>query len=622
MGFSLAGLDANHIAKCEYFATKFCNAGNPRNPRLVLALHNSRLMRHAAFRPYAMSVFCSIAPQTPVSGRNAWDASLDYHGHTGTLMSSVAFPVRCRNNVRCGYVSVQGHIVMSPPSNTEELKILLKASLAKDRAVREEARQALDRIGKDAIPHLVSIMKRTKSVRWEAAKLLGKFIPASREAITGLISVLRHETNANEGAASSALKAAGPTIIPDLIKGMVTSSRARIIKLLLILHSFGAASKPALWILIGLLRVQINFIHDLERFNIEPPVTFVEDADECGSQSDEVFALPTWPWEPYRMLHAVLAVLGAMGEEAQEALPTIITALNHELPGIRSCAIATLRQLGPAAKPATHDLIRALCSDAWNVREMAALCLSEIGADVNVVVQPLIARLDDEDTQVRVAAVVSLGRFSPALEETVVPALIRKLEDPTREVRRTAAWTVSKFGPSAKAALPVLGEMLNDADEYVRSSAMKAVIAIGPEEVAHKGLDLMGDEAVLAEEALNTFRRIGELCKKEGVDWFRSNGKDGMESQLGLADSTITTHIDKCSSLFRKYFKKYEMKVDVEKDTAKGVPKERKIFDRTSGRPAIICHPLGWRAWELACQFLEPRDRAEAAMRRAKRQNS
>ncbi len=69
-GHLLEHFVTNHVAKRKRFAPDFCNTGNLRNPGLVLALHNLRLLRHVPFRTAAKWVFCSFTAHTPIRTEN------------------------------------------------------------------------------------------------------------------------------------------------------------------------------------------------------------------------------------------------------------------------------------------------------------------------------------------------------------------------------------------------------------------------------------------------------------------------------------------------------------------------------------------------------------------------
>ncbi len=75
-------------------------------------------------------------------------------------------------------------------------------------------------------------------------------------------------------------------------------------------------------------------------------------------------------------------------------------------------------------------------------------------------------------------------RDAPRL--ALVPILISLLKDPDREVRLRVVTALGNFGAQARQALPVLRAALQetaskDSDEAVRSSALGAVLQVGPE---------------------------------------------------------------------------------------------------------------------------------------------
>ena len=106
------------------------------------------------------------------------------------------------------------------------------------------------------------------------------------------------------------------------------------------------------------------------------------------------------------------------------------------------------------------------------------LCAAEPGgASVDeTVILRLIEALKDSDTDVRqnlAAALATIG--TPTVEP-----LIAALKDKITERRAGAAYTLGMIGRPARAALPVLLDLLKDDDVGVRRQASYAIIRIVP----------------------------------------------------------------------------------------------------------------------------------------------
>ena len=295
---------------------------------------------------------------------------------------------------------------------------------------------------------------------------------------------------------------------------------------------------------------------------------------------------------------------------AAEAVSALIDILQNENEFVRRDATNALRKLGPVAKDAVPDLIQIIRHDnSAFVRDGALSALAKI--EPKDAVEYLIIALHDDDAQVRMASARELSgigmaagnrklaRIGPAKD--AVPALAATLQhDKNKYVRWAAAEALRFISPAAEEIGPTLYAALHDEDHQVRSMVAKILAEIGSDGIAAfvkasrdelEGIEVLGDEAVLAQDALNTFRRLGEICKEHDTNVFTFIA---IKDILNIPKSTIQNHIDICGNLFRQYFKKFEYKTDIPLDTDKGFAKEHKLFDRGKGkRSTMICHPRG-----------------------------
>jgi HEAT repeat protein len=86
-----------------------------------------------------------------------------------------------------------------------------------------------------------------------------------------------------------------------------------------------------------------------------------------------------------------------------------------------------------------------------------------------------------------VVAAVGLGCQSGSksnVSATDIPRLIRDLKEGDENTRAEAAEALGDFGADGKPALPALLVALGDEGERVRQNALRAIIAIGPDEKA------------------------------------------------------------------------------------------------------------------------------------------
>jgi HEAT repeat protein len=115
-----------------------------------------------------------------------------------------------------------------------------------------------------------------------------------------------------------------------------------------------------------------------------------------------------------------------------------------------ACACATLiSSSGPAADPISEDvlvrrLIDALKDSDTDVRQNLAATLAKIGP---AAVEPLTAALKDAVPERRAGAAYSLGLIGPTAKSSL-PQLLDMLDDKELDVRRQAAYAVSRIVPS------------------------------------------------------------------------------------------------------------------------------------------------------------------------------
>jgi HEAT repeat protein len=138
-------------------------------------------------------------------------------------------------------------------------------------------------------------------------------------------------------------------------------------------------------------------------------------------------------------------------------------------------AAYALAQIGPRARASVPALAEALTDEHPRVREEAARALGKVGVDARAAAFRLVAALKDRDPAVRAAAA-----------EAAVQPLIGVLQQGDLDKRLAAARILGDIGPTAKAAVPVLLEALND--RQVRFAAAEALKRIDPGAASKAGL--------------------------------------------------------------------------------------------------------------------------------------
>lgn len=110
----------------------------------------------------------------------------------------------------------------------------------------------------------------------------------------------------------------------------------------------------------------------------------------------------------------------------------------------------------------------------------------------------------------------SLGSAQEPSTSNNVPTLVHELKHPDEVRRRSAANTLGKLGPAAKAAAPQLIEALKDPDKGVRSSASGALMGLGPElkDYIPQLVDVLKDpDEGVSVSALAVIVRVGPAAK-------------------------------------------------------------------------------------------------------------
>ncbi|MCC6235182.1 MAG: HEAT repeat domain-containing protein [Verrucomicrobiales bacterium] len=131
----------------------------------------------------------------------------------------------------------------------------------------------------------------------------------------------------------------------------------------------------------------------------------------------------------------------------------------------------------PAALSA---LVMALDSPHHEVRTAAAGQLAGLAGPEAAFALPALRRcLRGTDPDERFNAAAAIHRITGETDEPIA-VLLEGLKSPTPLVRGNAAVQLSRIGPAAKAALPTLGRLLDDPDDYARYWISEAVKAIEP----------------------------------------------------------------------------------------------------------------------------------------------
>lgn len=221
-------------------------------------------------------------------------------------------------------------------------------------------------------------------------------------------------------------------------------------------------------------------------------------------------------------------------------------------------------------------------------RLIAAVCLGGDELHVDKGVPDLIEATRDQFGEIRLAAFQSLRK----LGMNAVPAIVRSIRHGEGKTRDTA--------------LSVLQELSQPTYEMLIVEYKNLLVTKTNNELLTLGIGIMGDQAFRIMKQLRRFRLIGEFCKKRGAVTFKQSD---MENIIEKSKKTVANDIRDVSEFFRSYFHKAEGRlVPQDDDESMENPDQFKLFERGQGKRGVVIYPLGWRAWELTCQYLDSRD--------------
>jgi len=333
--------------------------------------------------------------------------------------------------------------------------------------VQKEAAQAVRRIGIDAVPvlermiqerepvkptlrqkliHLLSRQSLVKiridpdgDVRWRAARGFEALGPAGESAVPTLIKLFRDEPSRHN--ATAALVGIGkPAVRPLLLELAHTDSRIRA-EAVRALGAIGA--EPDLVVPALLARVE-----DSDRSVRSDAIRALGAFGQAAASAVPI--LTRLLTNPYDTMDAAFA-LGGIGGEAELPLVTMLHHTNRQAKAGATAALSfrTSSKHIAATIPQTHNAyVTRSC-----LFNMSALQMSHL-------------------------------LYSGKEEEMILPALRATLQSTNAAVRLQSARAAAEFGAKARTVVPVLLNLLNDADAQVREAAREALSRIDPDAAA------------------------------------------------------------------------------------------------------------------------------------------
>lgn len=363
--------------------------------------------------------------------------------------------------------------------------------------LRSRAARALIQARKDAVPALIGLIKdKDEEIRFIAYDTLETIGKDAEQAIPALIAIFRENEDRDRTDTSRTLNllevattgggVEGIRDAKDLDRELGVRYKAS--------RALGAIGTPAIPALVLALKdVDVNV-----RLGA---IASLEVNRDKSSESSEVISALTDALsdrDSYARIRAAF-VVGRTAKDKNAAISTLIVALNHKDPFIRSIAVQYLVVIRKDASPA---LISAFKDRSNPARELALVALGQIPSDTKGVI-PILFEALKEEGNIRFSAAFSIAQIhqiSRAIPENSIPEnmkndwsgvvtpentrelvniLIAALQDKDIVRRFQAAYALSQMGKEARAAIPALIVALKDPGIGVRGHAAAALGAIG-----------------------------------------------------------------------------------------------------------------------------------------------
>ena len=405
-------------------------------------------------------------------------------------------------------------------------------------------------MGHGATPALISALNdNDREMRAGAAIILGRI--GSPEAIEPLIESLRDPDKFVRGYASEALGRIGPAAIPSLVPCLADGSA-----------DVRARAGVALWYMRdAALPALPDLLHALERERDDEAFQKLSWAlVHCGAEASQAIPLlidrldsedehiRSWAQQalgemgpaavaplveamqnagkPHVLARAAFA-LEDIGPEAADAVPVLVTALEHPNDQVRRAAADALGAIRSDPARSVPALTKHVDDPSAYVREHAIDALVPFGEQGSGAVPALLARLRAEP-ELAGHAVRALGSIGPASRD-VVPLLIPRLASENWSTRVGAMVALQGIGMEVPEAVPLVVEALSDDSDVVRYTAAVTLRTIDPIRFREMGSDLV-PPLLEAGHRLDQDQRVGAAAALGDL------GKDAAEALPELKD--------------------------------------------------------------------------------------
>jgi HEAT repeat protein/Tfp pilus assembly protein PilF len=344
-----------------------------------------------------------------------------------------------------------------------------------------------------AVPLLVELLKKkdedvyTRLRAVDALRMLGTGARAALPSLNELVRDKKDPIRINALVAIMAVERPKPTEVPEVIRQLkdkdarVRAEAARRLDL------FGPLAKPSAELLAAIPAL-VEALRDPEAGVRKHCVSVLVNLSFWAERMDMDAGVPALvemlkEADDFMRREAAM-VLGKVGPGARDAVPALTQALDDRAEKVRSAAAYALGEIGRESKEAAPFLVKLLKDSSADVRESAGKALSKVEPDASgVVIRALTEDLKNEKPAFRARAARALRSFGPEAK-AAVPLLVDVLKAEDVWSRKEASRTLGEIGPAAKEAVPALLRSLNERDVDARVSAAAALLRVAPESEA------------------------------------------------------------------------------------------------------------------------------------------
>ncbi len=174
--------------------------------------------------------------------------------------------------------------------------------------------------------------------------------------------------------------------------------------------------------------------------------------------------------------------LGEFGSASKEAIPKLLSLLEHEDEDVRFAAAFAICRIDSSLMENTLPIVAAFTkhkSPSYRITALEALW--ELAPDRYPIMPALLTMVKSPDVFDRIRGVDAILRIDPGWTPNAIPILIDILKVRDEHAQSRAAAILGKIGPKAIDAIPALKELLDHEDHDLKVYVNRALTAIEKE---------------------------------------------------------------------------------------------------------------------------------------------